>query len=89
MGDLAREDGKLRKLSRLEEDLLNGDDATYVQNLREVQHELKSALKRIKVDHLARAKAMVDLIREEEALAKKEMQEEARARAKMARRRHK
>lgn len=86
MADLAREESKRRKLSDLEKDLVLGDGkATYVQNLREVRGELVSKLKKIKIDHLARAKAMVELIRQEEALAQIETQEEyARTQEKMA-----
>ena len=86
MGALAREESKRRKLSGPEMDLLLGDGrATYVQNLREVRGELMSKLNKIKIDNLAKAKAMVQLIREEEALAEIEKREEqARTQEKMA-----
>lgn len=78
MAELVRREGKGRGLSREEEELARGDGGvTYGGCVREARAAVQDEMTRTTVDNIARARAMLEIVKKEKALAEEEEREEA------------
>lgn len=80
MAELVRKEGMGRRLSREEEELASGDrGVTYGGCIREARLAVQDEMTRANADNIARARAMLEIVKKEKALAEQEARGEAAA----------
>ena len=73
---VARAELKGRKLTKEEEEFLKGaEDVTYTECLRDVDNALRDWITRSRMDGVGRARALLDIVKKEKALAEQEARE--------------
>lgn len=78
MGELARREGRGRKLTREEEELARGDGGvTFGGCLHGARVKIQEEMTRANADNIARARAMLEIVKKEKALAEEEAREAA------------